>query len=160
MKKVFHSILSMAIRLFFFLRGEHIRLVALCVFRQDDRILVSEGFSKNLKKWAYRPPGGGIEFGEQSQQAVEREIREELGAEIRNVRFLGTLENVFSLGRRRGHQIAFVYEAKFVDATFYDRDRLVGHEDFGLPFDLIWKDLADFDDSRIVLLPSGLRDIL
>ena len=44
-----------------------------------------------------RPLGGGIDFGETSQDAIVREIREELGAELTDARLLGIVENIFEL---------------------------------------------------------------
>jgi hypothetical protein len=41
-----------------------IRPVALCVFRNNDGILVFEGYDDVKGETFYRPPGGGIEFGE------------------------------------------------------------------------------------------------
>jgi ADP-ribose pyrophosphatase YjhB (NUDIX family) len=71
-----------------------IRPIAVCLFRHDNRILVSEGFDTVKQDYYYRPLGGGIEYGEMSSDALVREIREELDAEIENVRLLGVLENI------------------------------------------------------------------
>jgi len=72
-----------------------IRPIAVCLFRHENRILVSEGFDTVKQDYYYRPLGGGIEYGEPSREAVAREIREELGAEIENIRLLDVLENIF-----------------------------------------------------------------
>ncbi len=40
-------------------------------------------------------PGGHIEFGESSTQALRREIKEELGLVVENLTFLGGLEHKF-----------------------------------------------------------------
>ena len=47
-------------------------------------------------KWEF--PGGKKEKGENSQQALEREIREELGIEVKAIKLLGT--NSHSYGDR------------------------------------------------------------
>ena len=72
-----------------------IRPIAICLFRHNNRILVSEGFDSIRQDYYYRPLGGSIEYGETSREAVAREIREELGAEIENIRLLGVVENIF-----------------------------------------------------------------
>ena len=69
-----------------------IRPIALCLFRREDRILVSTAYDSVKKDYFCRPLGGGIEFGERGAEAIVREIREELGAEIKEVRLLGTLD--------------------------------------------------------------------
>lgn len=61
----------------------------LCLFRQGDRILVNQAHGA-LKRQDYcRPLGGGLEFGKASAEALVREIREALGAEVVNLRKLG-----------------------------------------------------------------------
>ena len=72
-----------------------IRPLAICVFRNKDRILVFEGYDPIKKQSFYRPLGGGIEFGEYGEEAVRREIMEELHTEIEDLSYLGMLENVF-----------------------------------------------------------------
>jgi NADH pyrophosphatase NudC (nudix superfamily) len=65
---------------------EQIRPIAIGIFRRDDRILVFESRERDSRgRIFYRPLGGSIEFGEYGDQALTRELREELGAEIENV---------------------------------------------------------------------------
>ena len=59
-----------------------------------DRILVTEFREKG--RLYYRPIGGTIEFGERGEEAVRREFREEIAAELTEVRYLGTLENIYT----------------------------------------------------------------
>ncbi len=61
---------------------DQIRPLALCLFRNSGRILVFEGYDPLKQQTFYRPLGGGIEFGERAEDAVRREIREEIRAEI------------------------------------------------------------------------------
>ena len=53
-----------------------------------------------------------------------REFREELDAELCNVRLLKVVENVFRLENMTGHEIVFVFEAEFEDASLYQRSDL------------------------------------
>ena len=66
-----------------------IRPIALCVFRKKDQILVTEEYDKLKKEHFYRPLGGNIEFGEYSWETIRREIKGELGEEIKNLTFIG-----------------------------------------------------------------------
>ena len=59
-----------------------IRALAICLFLDGDRILVSEVRDPVKGVSFCRPLGGGIESGETGVQAVVREIREEIGAEL------------------------------------------------------------------------------
>jgi ADP-ribose pyrophosphatase YjhB (NUDIX family) len=93
-----------------------------CAFvfvRAGDRVLVSEMLDE-VDGLFYRPPGGGIEFGETSATAAKRELREEFGVEVDGVELLGVLESIFEHRGRSGHEICFVYEA-FVDDEILER---------------------------------------
>jgi NADH pyrophosphatase NudC (nudix superfamily) len=59
--------------------ANYIRVIAICVFRHDDKILVFEAYDTIDKKPFYRPLGGAVEFGETTETAIKREIREEIG---------------------------------------------------------------------------------
>ena len=139
-----------------------IRPIALCLFQRDGRILVGNGFDVVKNSLYCRPLGGGIEFGERGQEAIVREMREELGAEITNVEWLGTLENLFTCDGRPGHQIVLLYDATFVDSSLYDRPVLHGHEE-GAPqeaFTAEWKTLEELEAGPARLVPEGLMDFL
>ena len=137
-----------------------IRPVALCVIRRDDTILVFEGYDTAKKDHFYRPLGGTIEFGESSSVAAAREMAEELDTEVRNVRWLGVLENIFTIHGQTGHEIVMLYGADFVDEALYERNPIWGQEDDGSTIKAVWKSLDDFKAGRGRLVPEGLLAIL
>jgi ADP-ribose pyrophosphatase YjhB (NUDIX family) len=136
-----------------------IRPKAICVFRRDDRILVAFAADPTTGGLYARPLGGGIEFGERSEEALRREIREELGAEIRDARLLGVIENIFELERRTWHEIMFVFDAAFVDASLYERPALPVNEAACIE-PARWVAISEFDDRSLPLYPRGLDDLL
>ncbi|MGY3714401.1 NUDIX domain-containing protein [Sutcliffiella cohnii] len=69
-----------------------IRAIATCIFKKNDSILVCEGFDEFNHEYYYRPIGGGIEYGETSSNALKREVIEEIGAKITNVKLLGAMQ--------------------------------------------------------------------
>lgn len=142
------------------MKKRRIRPLAICVFRRGDRILVSENYDPASGETFYRPLGGGIEFGERSIEAARREIREELGAEVRGLRLLGVLENIFTFDGRPGHEVVFVFDAAFVDPSFYERRELTGYEGGDEPFTVVWKRLSDFGPGAPPLYPDDLLDLL
>jgi ADP-ribose pyrophosphatase YjhB (NUDIX family) len=105
-----------------------IRPRAICVFSRGDRILVSFAVDPRTGGRYARTLGGAIEFGEHAADAIRREMREELGADILRPRLLGVLENIFELQGHRHHEIIFVFDADFADATLYDRTGLQVNE--------------------------------
>jgi len=135
-----------------------IRPLALAVFRDGPRILVEDNSAQDRRDYFYRPPGGGVEFGERAIDAVRREMREEFEAEIRDVRPLGTLENIFDYHGRPGHEVVFVFETRFVDASFYAAERIVGTEGAGIRIEAIWLDVSRPLDRP--LYPNGLLELL
>ncbi|MET8999717.1 NUDIX hydrolase [Amycolatopsis sp. NPDC004169] len=134
-----------------------IRPLALGIVRRGDALLVFEGRDDFKGETYYRPLGGGIEFGESSKEALEREFGEELDAAITVGHRIGVLENVFTWQNRPGHEIAFLYEVEFVDAGFYRRDEMKILDD---PATARWVDVAEFRDGRKILYPYGLTELL
>ena len=111
------------------------------------------------KNHYYRPPGGSIEFGEQAEETLRREIKEEFGAEIDVGRFLGSYENIFVCDGIKGHEIVLIFEARFREQCFYQKNEMNAVEDNGEAFKAVWKGLNDFDEGHR-LVPEGLERFL
>jgi 8-oxo-dGTP pyrophosphatase MutT (NUDIX family) len=141
------------------MKKHKIRPIAICVFRYGDRILVSQSIDPVKQEWFYRPLGGGIDFGEYSQEAIVREIREELGVEIQQVQLLGVLENVFVYDGKPGHEIVFVYDAELENQDWYHQSELTAHEGEE-SFKAYWVGLSDIETGCIPLYPTGLMELL
>ena len=141
----------------------HIRPLAICVFSHNGRILAAEGIDPTKgNQFFYRPVGGGIEFGEYAEQTLVRELREELNAEITNLRYLGTLENIFTFDGTPGHEIVLVYDGEFTDRTLYERAWIDGSEGEmdDLKFRAVWLPLEHFRAGSPPLYPDGLYALL
>ena len=138
----------------------NVRAIAICVIRNEDSIFVFEGRDEGKDETFYRPLGGMIEFGEYSIDTVQREMREEIDEEIRDIRYLGMLENVFRYEGQIGHEIVLVYEADFVDQKIYEKSWVTGYEDDGKPFMAVWKSIEGFRNSNAPLYPDGLLQLL
>lgn len=136
-----------------------LRAVALGVLWRSGSLLVCEGSDPITNENYFRPLGGGILFGERGGDALRREFREELGAEIELRRHLGTLENLFTYAGKPGHEICLIYEAGLRDTTLYLRERLPATETDGAPFVAVWKPVVDFVKGER-LYPDGLLDLL
>jgi 8-oxo-dGTP pyrophosphatase MutT (NUDIX family) len=141
------------------MRIDAIRAIAICVFRNGNRILAAEGFDSIKKQTFYRPLGGTIEFGEYSAETVRRELQEEIKAEVADLRYLGLLENVFIYEAEKGHEIVLVYDGRFVDSSLYEKAIIKGDE-FGLPLRAVWVDLDKIGPGTPPLYPQGLADLL
>ncbi|HFC11436.1 MAG TPA: NUDIX domain-containing protein [Anaerolineae bacterium] len=136
-----------------------IRPLALAIFLHQNHILVAKFTDPHTGQTFYRPLGGGIEFGETAAQALRREIREELAAEIEALEYAATLENIFIYNGQRGHEIVQLYRARFSDPRWYDLQKELSAAEEGVQ--LVWMPLAAFgkatDDP---LYPDGLLGLL
>jgi 8-oxo-dGTP pyrophosphatase MutT (NUDIX family) len=136
-----------------------IRPLAICIFRNGDKILVAEGYDPTKNQTFYRPLGGGIEFGEASEATIQREIREEIGEEVTDLHILGTLENIFIFNGTAGHEIVQVYDGRLVNSKMYEQAEISGMEADGGPFKALWKRLDEFNP-QTPLYPDGLLDVI
>ncbi len=143
------------------MKKDRIRPIAICLFRHGNQILVSEGYDSSNQYYFCRPLGGEIEFGECSRDALLREIREEVGAEVRNVELIGVLENIFLYEGQQGHEVVFVYDAEFIDKSLYARNEIHGYrEEIDARFTARWRSVAEIEKNNIKVVPEGLTGLL
>lgn len=139
---------------------KRIRPLAICVFHNRGLILVAEGYDRSKKQTYYRPLGGVIEFGEHSEDTIHREIMEEIGAKVDGLKYLGTLENVFTFNGDLGHEIVMVYDGVLKKNTLYKQAEILDKEAKGKKIRAVWKRLDEFRSGQSVLYPTGLLDLL
>ena len=139
-----------------------IRPLAICVFRSHDRILVMEGYDSVKKEYFYRPLGGRIEFGEPSAGTICRELMEEINVEVdrQSLKYLGTLENIFTFNGKPGHEIVLIYDGSLKEPGLYHQAMIVGKDVDGEEFRAIWKNISEFGEGKSILYPTGLLEML
>lgn len=137
-----------------------IRPIAICVFRDGSRILVGDGYDAVKDAVFYRPAGGGLHFGEESLDAMRREMREERGVEVEEPRLIGVLENCFTCDGKAGHEIVFVYDGRLGDPSLYEVPSFKGQESDGQTFNALWLDLETITPDTPPLYPDGLVELL
>lgn len=84
---------------------------SVAVIIQNDYILIHRAAEDDF--WAL--PGGRVEFFENSDKAVEREIVEELGFKCAVVRQLWYVENFFKFGSKQFHEVANYFLVSFTN---------------------------------------------
>ena len=101
---------------------------------------------------------GSIEFGEHSKETIQREIMEEIGTAVKDLHYLGMIENIFTYEGHKGHEIVLIYDGSFIDETLYDEEVIDGDE-LGWPFRAYWMSLSEFGPEK-PLYPSLFRRFL
>lgn len=138
----------------------HIRPIALCVFHNNNRILVFEGYDKAKDEIFYRPLGGGIEFGERGEDAVRRELKEEINVDITDLKYLGMLENIYTFNGGSYHEVVLVYKGALLESGLYEQTMILGKEANGDDIRAMWKALNEFLEGKCILYPPGLLEML
>ena len=133
--------------------------MAVALLRRANDVLVFDVPDSVKGVVGWRPPGGTIEFGERGSETVVREIREELGVDVVDPAYLGTLENIFTYLGAAAHELIRVYAVRFADQRQYERDRFDCIEANGARFTCIWKPIADFR-AGTRLYPDGLLELI
>ena len=144
------------------MKKNRIRPLAICVFRNQDRILVNQGHDPLKDEYFYRPLGGGIEFGETSMHTVCRELMEELNVEVEreSLKYLGTVENIFTFLGTPFHEIILIYDGVLKESGLYDQSAIVGKEANGEEIRAVWMHLDEFGAGKSILYPTGLLELL
>jgi ADP-ribose pyrophosphatase YjhB (NUDIX family) len=132
---------------------------AMAVIRRprDGALLVSEA-ANPAGALFHRPLGGHVEFGEYAEHTVRRELLEEIGQSLSEVKLLGVLENIFDWAGSQAHEIVFVFGAAFRDDSAYEiaEQRILDHSAADETL-VRWRDA---DAASPPLYPDGLADLM
>jgi len=142
------------------MKKQPIRIVARCLFRHKGQLLTISAQDPDKPEPHYGVPGGGVELGETTEQALRREIREELGAEIADLALLFVSEEIFWVQERAYHEIIFLYEGRFVDPSFYARAVIPYVEGSEPRAKATWMPISIFVWGEKRLLPEQLVEVL
>lgn len=101
----------------------------------------------------HRLVGGGVEHGETHRAAIVREVDEELGAKIRDLAFVATVENIFWIDGALGHEIVFLYSGQLEPQPAVTEATLTESDGSLVP--VIWRPLDNAKES-LPLFPAGV----
>lgn len=87
-----------------------VRVRACGLLEEQNKILLIKHLSIGPLGYLWIPPGGGVNFGESAEDAVEREFMEETGLEVKVDQFLFTFEII----NEKHHAIELFYKVKKV----------------------------------------------
>ena len=100
-----------------------------------------------------------METGERAEEAIRRELREEIGVELCDVRRLGVVENVFRSEQRQIHEVIFVFAASFADRLLYRQETFVVNEAI-CDGPATWVPTAQLRHGEIAVYPPELVELM
>jgi len=116
--------------------------VGAIIFRGDEVLLIRRGSRPSLGKWSV--PGGLVELGESLEEAVRREVLEEVGLQVKVIDLVAALDRVIrdDKGRIEYHYILLDFLCEASDGN--PQAATDAAECFFVPLD----DLSRYDLTR------------
>lgn len=125
------------------------------VFIYDNKLLVNKYGDDS-----YCLPGGYVEIGETSEEAVLRELKEEINLDFKINSFMGITENFFiNLRKQKTHGIDFYYNVSLINNDDYEKidcDRVENDKEGIIQHHFKWINLNELEEYN--LLPSCIKN--
>lgn len=105
--------------------------------------------------WAL--PGGRVELQEDSQTSVVREVKEELGIDVKVEKLLWFTENFFDYNDKNYHEIGLYYQVSPLNGSFnFHKEEFFGEEGERLVYQ--WVPISSLEEFK--LYPEFIRTSL
>ena len=115
---------------------KQIEVVAAVIVKYGTILATQRGYGEFKGKWEF--PGGKVENGENLEQAIIREIKEETNADINVIEYINTVEYDYDTFHLTMH--TYLCELLNNNPEFvYHDDNTLEHEN------MVWLDLNDID---------------
>lgn len=122
------------------------------IYVKNDCVLIHKNVNDSF--WAL--PGGRVGLMESSQEALIREFKEELNADVECENFLWVVENFFEYEDKPFHEVGFYYEVSGLELDFEEGAIFKGSEGDSLLYK--WQPIERLDE--IELYPFFLKRAL
>lgn len=134
---------------------QRIRVIAVALIYRGADVLVMAVKDDNGAVKGWRPLGGEIEFGESAEEAVARELLEEICGPVRCIKQLCVLENLYTHEGARGHEVVFAFEAELLESEL---ERALASSFFGggVTTNVAWRAVREFVEGSQRLFPEQL----
>ncbi|EJP99533.1 NUDIX hydrolase [Bacillus cereus] len=125
------------------------RVGAIC--KHDNKILILQ--DEGEEYWYV--PGGRVKMLENSEDALKRELAEEVGVPIKVKRLIWSVENFFTLSERKFHEISFYYEVELQELPANGANQYILKEE-GRTYLFKWVPVEELDAYN--LQPAFIKD--
>ncbi|MES5893612.1 MULTISPECIES: NUDIX hydrolase [Bacillus cereus group] len=125
------------------------RVGAIC--KHDNKILILQNEGEDY----WYVPGGRVKMLENSEDALRRELAEELGVPIEVKRLIWSVESFFTLSERKFHEISFYYEVELHELPANGVDQYILEEE-GRTYVFKWVPVEALDAYN--LQPAFIKD--
>lgn len=134
---------------------DHSKIVikAIAVFTHNGKTLAAKGYDEKAGDTFYRGIGGSVHFREMSEEAMRREVKEELGCDVENLELITVAENAFTFNGEDRHQIIFLYKGDLSNKELYKQEKIHIIEPYS-QFEAEWISIEDVLSGKIKLYPS------
>jgi 8-oxo-dGTP diphosphatase len=129
------------------------RISAYGLVRQQDRLLLCRLSSEMPEAGKWTLPGGGIEFGEDPEAAMIREVEEETGLHVSSAGLAGIDSFTHDAPERSFHGLRIIYHANVLGGV-------LRHEEDGSTDRCEWHRLDSLDELDIVELVQAVLPML
>lgn len=122
-----------------------IEVVAAVIVKDNIILATQRGYGEFKGKWEF--PGGKVEFNENLENALIREIKEETNADINVIEYINTVEYEYSNFFLKMHSYLCELSKNNLEFVYHDNNSLE-HEN------MVWLDLEDLE--KLDWLPADI----
>lgn len=125
------------------------------IIRKDNQILLHHTIKNNH----ITLPGGRVQEGENTLEALQREIKEEMGEEIKLIKPVSYMENFFIINDQKYHELLVSYEVAFKNEKIYIKEKIEAIEKCKKDeLEFIWLPINKLEENNFV--PKGMIEII
>ena len=122
------------------------RVKVICLLKCLDEYLFANVLDTYKNEYFYILPGGGVEFGEKTIDAVKREIKEEVNYDLKNPKLISTIEHFFEYKGISKHEVTFFYLEEVSEKSLFSNELI----DNGNHFPALWIKKSEVPNYNVV----------